>query len=71
MLSLMLAVMFCLSSCSTTSSEGLPFCPVYPIAGAKVAQELKKADYSSFPYTWEWIGRINKLRQELELCHIR
>ncbi len=64
----MSAVMLCLSSCKTTSSEGASFCPVYPIAGEKVAQELKNADYASFPYTWEWIGRINKLRQELELC---
>ncbi len=68
MLALMPAVMLCLSSCKTISSEYTFPCPVYPIAGEKVAQELKKADYASFPYTWEWIGRINKLRQELELC---
>ena len=68
MLNLMPAVMLCLNSCKATSSETGLTCPIYPIAGEKVAQELKRADYASFPYTWEWIGRINKLRQELELC---
>lgn len=68
MLALMTIVMLCLNSCATTSCKTTYSCPVYPIAGEKVAQELKKADYASFPYTWEWIGRINKLRQELELC---
>jgi hypothetical protein len=33
-----------------------------------VAAELEKANYSEFPNTWEWIGRIDKLRQELEVC---
>ena len=64
-------VMFCLSSCATTSSESMGSCPVYPIAGKEVAQELEHADYKSFSHTWEWIGRINKLRQELELCQGR
>ena len=68
MLVLMIVVMLCLSSCKTTSSEGICSCPVYPVAGEHVAKELQRADYASFPYTWEWIGRINKLRQELELC---
>lgn len=43
-------------------------CPIYPAAGEKVAAELEKASYDDFPATWEWIGRINKLRQELEMC---
>lgn len=61
----MLIVMSCLSSCTTVSYNN---CPVYPVAGKKVAAELEKASYSEFPNTWEWIGRVNKLRQELELC---
>lgn len=43
-------------------------CPVYPVAGAKVADELAGLEYQNFINTWEWIGRIDKLRQELELC---
>ena len=58
----------CLNSCAVTNSDHIVSCPIYPIAGENVAKELEKADYTSFPYTWEWIGRINKLRLELELC---
>lgn len=63
MLSLMLAALSCLSSCTTVNSD---YCPVYPIAGDKVAKELESA--GDLPDTWEWIGRINKLKQELDLC---
>lgn len=65
---LMLAAVLCLSSCTTERSEPVFSCPVYPVAGPEVARELEHADYASYPHTWEWIGRINKLRQELELC---
>lgn len=44
------------------------YCPTYPLAGNKVAEELKEIDYQHHPHTWDWIGRIDKLRQELELC---
>ena len=67
MLNLMPAAMICLSSCTPVDySSG---CPVYPVAGEKVAAELENANYSEFPNTWEWIGRIDKLRQELEVCN--
>lgn len=59
----MLVVMICLSSCTQISSD---YCPTYPVAGEKVAQELENA--GDIPNTWEWIGRVDKLRQELELC---
>lgn len=55
-----------LSSCAKTSYNYL--CPTYPIAGEKVAAELEKISYDQAPNTWEWLGRIDKLRQELELC---
>ena len=55
--------MSCLNGCTTANYNN---CYVYPIAGEKVAQELEKA--GEIPNTWEWIGRIDKLRQELELC---
>jgi hypothetical protein len=53
-----------LFACSTTNYNH--YCPVYPIAGDKVAKELESA--GDLPDTWEWIGRINKLKQELDLC---
>lgn len=55
----------CLSSCVQANYNN---CPVYPAAGVKVAEELEKIPYNGYENTWEWIGRINKLRQELELC---
>lgn len=55
-----------LSSCSTTISYDN--CPVYPVAGVKVGQELANVPYQGYENFWEWIGRIDKLRQELELC---
>lgn len=63
-LSLMLLALSCLSSCASVNYSYN--CPVYPIAGEKVAKELEQA--GDLPNTWEWIGRINKLRQELEVC---
>ena len=43
-------------------------CPVYPVGGVKVGTELSQLDATQYPNTWEWIGRIDKLRQELEIC---
>lgn len=58
-----LSIILCLSSCTSVSSD---YCPVYPVAGEKVAAELEQA--GDLPATWEWFGRIDKLRRELELC---
>ena len=61
----MLLGMLCLSSCAKECYE---LCPVYPIAGEKVAEELENLSAEQAPYLWEWLARIDKLRQELELC---
>ena len=61
----MLIVTSCLSSCTTITYE---YCPTYPIAGSKVAEEIKDI-YGE--YFWRWLGQIDKLRQELELCKKR
>lgn len=63
--SLMLIVMSCLSSCTTINYD---YCPQYPIAGEKVALEIKELEGV---YFWEWLGKIDKLRQQLELCKKR
>ena len=65
-LALMPAAMICLSSCVPAGYS--PGCPVYPVAGEKVAAELEKISYEQAPNFWEWLGRIDKLRQELEVC---
>ena len=59
----MLLVLLLLNSCKTTNFS---YCPTFPIGGKEVAKELESA--GDLPNTWEWIGRINKLREELELC---
>lgn len=64
-LSLMLAVM-ALFGCSSVVSYNN--CPVYPVGGEKVGQELSNIPYQGYENFWQWIGRIDKLRQELELC---
>ena len=62
---LMLGVICCLNGCTTANYN---FCVSYPIAGEKVAAELEKVPYNGYENFWEWLGRIDKLRQEIELC---
>jgi hypothetical protein len=54
--------------CGCSMTECYNICPAYPVGGKEVGKELANLSYSEYPNTWEWIGRINKLRQELELC---
>ena len=62
----MLLSLSCLSSCTM---ENYNYCPMYPIAGEKVADEIEHLNAPNF---WEWMGRINKLRQQIEICnHIK
>ncbi len=61
----MLGATLCLSSCAAADYK---LCPVYPVAGPAVASELEKLPAQRYAATWEWIGRIDKLRQQLELC---
>ena len=55
-----------LSACSCKINYDV--CPAYPKGGKAVGQELSRLNSSEFPNTFEWLARINKLRQELELC---
>ncbi len=57
--------MSCLGGCTTTNYS---YCPVYPVAGEKVAQELEQVSFDKAPYFWQWLGQIDKLREELEVC---
>ena len=62
----MLAAMSCLSSCAPANCEPTVLLPVFPKAGAAVADELETLNAVEYPHLWEWIARLNKLRQELE-----
>lgn len=61
----MLIAMNCLSSCTPVICE-TPILPQFPHAGVKVADELKNLSAEQYPSLWEWLGRLNKLRMELE-----
>lgn len=58
-----------LSACSCKINYDV--CPVYPKGGEKVGQELSKLNTAEYPALFDWLGRINKLRQELELCEAK
>ena len=38
---------------------------MWPLAGPKVAIEIEEVEGKNF---WEWMSRLNKLRQQLEIC---
>lgn len=60
----MLIVMICLNSCTSIDYN---YCTTYPLAGQKVAEELERIPYKGYENFWEWLARINKLKQELEI----
>ena len=60
----MLSAMSCLSSCVAASCD-VPLLPEFPFAGIKVAEEMQQLSAADYPYLWEWVGRLNKLRLEL------
>ena len=62
----MLVVMSCLSSCAPANCDLATIMPVFPKAGIKVADELETLSMQDYPHLWEWLGRVNKLRLELE-----
>lgn len=61
----MLVAQLSLNACTTANYSQ---CPTFPIAGKDVAVELEKIPYEQAPNFWEWLGRIDKLKQELDLC---
>lgn len=40
--------------------------PPWPVAGPEVAAELERLDPAGIPATIEWIGRLDKLRDQME-----
>ena len=45
-------------------------CPTWPVAGATVAEEVERGMMPAdrFPAFWEWMGRVDKLRDQLLEC---
>lgn len=53
-----------LSACAAVGSS----CPAWPVAGPEVADEMERLPEDQFPATWEWLGRLDVLRDQLEAC---
>jgi hypothetical protein len=66
---LTLTVMLFLSACAGVSFERVPVnaCPPWPVAGPAVAGELARLPSGDYPHTWEWLARLDKLRQQLDM----
>ena len=47
----------------------LTVCPPYPKAGPSVAAELETLNPEHFPATEEWLGRLDKLAEQLEVVN--
>lgn len=43
-------------------------CSSFPVGGENVAVELEKVPYDGYEDFWDWIARLYKLKQELDLC---
>lgn len=63
---LLILVVILLLGCSTTANYDN--CPHFPIGGKKVADELESVPYQGNEDFWEWIARLYKLKQELDIC---
>ncbi len=57
-----------MSLCGCSNPVYYSSCPLYPVGGAKVGIEIERLSFEEYPATWEWLGRIDKLRQELQVC---
>ena len=58
--------MILLLGCSTKGNFN--YCPAWPYGGTKVAEELENVPYDGYEDFWEWIARLYKLKQELDIC---
>jgi hypothetical protein len=67
---LLLILTLCLSSCAQTNYK--PTCHAWPVGGKKVDHELEKVCYNKdeniCPELFGWIDRLDKLRQQIEVC---
>ena len=55
-----------LSACGSAAFEA-GSCPTWPTAGPAVAEEMEAGAMppDRFPAFWEWMGRLDKLRDQL------
>jgi hypothetical protein len=67
---LALTAMLLSTGCATGASDvpRLSVCPPWPVAGPAVAAELGRLPEAEYPATWEWVGRLAVLRDQLAAC---
>ena len=59
----------CLTACATGLFDNTPSnCPPWPEAGDRVAEELEAVPFEGFEDFWEWMSRLDKLRDQLDAC---
>ena len=58
---LMLLLTLSVTACAKARCD----CPPWPVAGAAVAEELDYLPEKDFPALWEWLARLEKLRDQL------
>jgi hypothetical protein len=68
-LALIVTLAISLSGCGSTVFE-VDSCPACPEVGPVVAEEVERGmnPNDQFPAFWEWMGRVDKLRDQLLEC---
>ena len=66
---LLAALAIFLAGCGSAVFES-GSCPTWPEAGPAVAEEVERGMMPAdrFPAFWEWMGRVDKLRDQLLAC---
>lgn len=62
----LIGIVISLSSCSWTTSYNN--CVVFPRGGEEVGKELQNIPFEGYEHFWEWLGRLEKLKEELDIC---
>ena len=57
-----------LQCCSTAGSYNN--CTVFPKGGPEVGKEIDQIPYQGYEHFWEWLGRLQKLKEELDICSL-
>ncbi|MGE5145627.1 MAG: hypothetical protein ACM3N5_02710 [Candidatus Eiseniibacteriota bacterium] len=65
-LSLLFIVATFSTRCTTASYSGP--CPPWPAAGPEVAAELEAFSYEGHEDFWNWMARLDTLKQQLDRC---
>jgi hypothetical protein len=65
-LGLLLTVVTFSTQCTTASYSGP--CPPWPAAGPEVAAELEEFAYEGHEDFWNWMARLETLKQQLDRC---